>query len=641
MSDKYWASLPLEEIGDELEARNDEYKEFLKDSGMYEELRKSYRLYYGNSAIQEEENGQTMMTVNHYNSLLKNILNQVTNQRPAFQALAVNSDYESQADTQLASGLLDYYMRTKRLEDYMKRAVELALYLREGWVSCRWNVTGGEIYSVNPETGQPIYEGDVEFTNHAIQNVARDTRNKGNNHSWYIVSEQVNRWDLVAKYPEWKEQILAISSDEKMEDDLDLSYRFSNAKTQADQVWIKTFYHKKTAAMPEGRMVEFLDSNIILSDGPLPYKDVYLFRISGSEAFDTAFGHSDTFNLIPLQDAIDMEFSTILTNHNALGVQNILVPDGADVSSYQLGEGLNVIKYDPKAGKPEPLNLAQTPPEIFNFANMLIQNQEVISGQNAISRGNIPTQLSGTAMALIANQAIQFNSGVQQSYNILLENVGSALIELLQTYASTPRIAQIAGKSKRTQLKQFTGEDLNGISRVVVDSANSLSKTAAGKVELATNLLNSGLINTPEQYISVVNNGTLEPLYESDQSQLNLIRMENENMSDRKPVRALITDDHSLHVLEHSTILNSPEARSNDELAEIVLAHIQEHIEMSKAIDPQMMEMLKHTPIQTKVPPQQAPTNVVGNQDPVTAQAESIPQPNMPTPPDVYAGDDQ
>ena len=632
-NDTYWASLPQEEVGKELEARDEEYKEFLRSSGILAELKKSYRLFYGNSAIQEEADGKTLINVNHYASLIRSIHTSVTNQRPAFQALAVNSDFESQADTQLVSGLLDYYMRQKRLEENLKEATELALYLREGWVSATWNVTGGEIYAKNPETGQPIYEGDLEFNTHSILDVARDTRNKSDKHSWYIVSEQINKWDLVAKYPELKDEILAIQTNEKYQDILDISYNLNNHQSEEDQIVIKTFYHEKTPAMPEGRMVQFLSEDVVLFDGPLPYKKVYLFKITPSKAFKTAFGHSNAMDLMPLQDALDAEFSTILTNHNAFGVQNIMAPKGSGVSVNQIADGLNLIEYDKNAGPPSPLNLAQTPPEIFNFAEMLIRNQELISGQNQVSRGNPPSQMSGTAMALIANQAIQFQSGIQHSYNMLLENVGSASVELLQTYASTPRVALITGKSKRSLLKKYSNKNLQGISRVIVDAANSLSKTAAGKVEMANNLLNSGLIKTPEQYISVVTTGTLEPLYEHEQSQINLIRQENESLAEGRSVRALITDDHSLHAIEHSVVLNSPEARENEELAANILAHIQEHINLAKSIPPELAEMLKHTPIQSKQPPQaplgQVP-NTIQNENPITTEANSTSLPDMP-----------
>lgn len=632
----YWAGLPTDEVGSELEARDNEYKDFLRSSGILSELKKSYRLFYGNSAIQEEEDGKTMMTVNHYASLVRSIHTSVTNQRPAFQALAVNSDFESQADTQLASGLLDYYMRQKRLEEYLKEATELALFLREGWVAPEWNVTGGEIYATNPETGQPIYEGDVEFNSYSILDVARDTKNKSDKHSWYILSKQINKWDLVAKYPELKDKILAVKADEEYEDVINLSYRLSNTDVESDQLTIKTFYHEKTPALPEGRMVQFLDSDTVLFDGPLPYKKVYLFRITPSKAFKTAFGHSNAMDLMPLQDAIDAEFSTILTNHNAFGVQNIMSPKGSGVSVNQIADGLNLIEYDPKVGPPAALNLAQTPPEIFNFAEMLIRNQELISGQNQVARGNPPTQMSGTAMALIANQALTFQSGVQHSYNMLLENVGSALVELLQTYASTPRVAMITGKSKRSLLRTYSNKNLQGISRVIVDAANSLTKTAAGKVEMANNLLNSGLIKTPEQYISVVTTGTLEPLYEHEMSQINLIRQENENLMDGKAVRALITDDHASHILEHSCILNSPEARENPQLAEQVLAHIQDHIQKAKTIDPFLASMLKHSnpaPPQVQNPAQgalESVPNTIQNENPITTEAQSTPLPDMP-----------
>ena len=527
------------------------------------------------------------------------------------------------------------HMRQKRLEEHLKLAAELALFLREGWIGASWNVTGGEIYAQNPDTGQPIFEGDVEFNTYSILDIARDVKNKSKDHQWYIVNEQANKWDLIAKYPELEEQILAVRDNEKYEDVIDLSYKLNQAKVEDDQITVKTFYHEKTPALPQGRMVTFIDDKTVLFDGPLPYKKIYLFPISPSHAFKTAFGHSNAFDLIPLQDALDSEFSTILTNHNAFGVQNIMAPKGSGVSVNQIAEGLNLIEYDAKVGPPAALNLAQTPPEIFNFAQMLISNQEVISGQNSVARGNPQTQMSGTAMALLAHQAIQFQSGIQHSYNMLLENVGTSLVELLQTYAATPRIALIAGKSKRSLQKVFSRENLQGISRVMVDSANSLSKTAAGKVEMANNMLNSGLIKTPEQYISVVTTGTLEPLYEHEMSQINLIRQENEALQEGKQVKALITDDHSAHILEHSVVLNSPEARDNEAISSAVLDHIQKHIDLRKSIDPQLAEMLKHTPSQSNapVPPQGATEqvpNTIQNDNPITTEAESTPLPGMP-----------
>jgi hypothetical protein len=111
-----------------------------------------------------------------------------------------------------------------------------------------------------------------------------------------------------------------------------------------------------------------------------------------------------------------------------------------------------------------------------------------------------------------------------------------------------------------------------------------------------------------------------------------------------KPVRALMTDDHANHVLEHMVVLNSPEARENPQIAEAALNHIQEHINLSKTIDPQLAEMLGHKPIQTRTPPKAPRQNIpqtMDATDPVTQTAESTPLPNVPQPPAIYQGDDQ
>jgi hypothetical protein len=217
--------------------------------------------------------------------------------------------------------------------------------------------------------------------------------------------------------------------------------------------------------------------------------------------------------------------------------------------------------------------------------------------------------MSGTAMALVAQQALTFSSNLQASYNGLIENVGSALIELLQTYAVVPRVAQIAGKSKKSFMREFKGDDLQGINKIVVDSANAFTKTNAGKVEVANNLLNTGLIKNAEQYLQVIQTGTLEPLLEHETAQLMLIREENEALSEGGQVVAIMTDDHPTHVLEHAVVLSDPMVRSNPQITQAALAHIQQHIDLASNQSPILAAMLKQQSFAAPPPPPGAGIN--------------------------------
>jgi hypothetical protein len=605
--EQYWASKPTKEVAKEIADKWQSYKDYMSQSGMITDLKKSFNTYYYRPHIQDLDQSLKAIHINHYANSINHVHTMVTQTRPAWEPRAINTDVASQNNTQLASGLLDFYMREKHIEKKLSKSVLQSLMLKEGWISLDWNVTGGDIYGMD-ENDQPIYEGDFEVENHTILDVARDVLRRDMNHEWLIVRKWRNKWDLAAKYPEMAEKIVGLRNDEKygLEYELNITnLAIKAANSDQDLIPVYHLYHAKTASMPQGRLVITCDADVHLFDGPLPYKKPYIFPITPSEWFENAFGHSQFFDVLPVQDALDMCVSSILTNVAANGVQNFQVPKGAAPKVTSLKDGMNVLEYDPKAGKLEPLELLRTAPEVYNFASYLQNQAELLSNVPPITKGIAPATMSGTAMALLQQQALQSASSLQLNYTILLENVGTALIELLQNYAVAPRVAMIAGKSKRSMLKTFTQKDLEGIGRVMIDTANPLTKTSAGRMEVANQLLQSNLIKTPEQYIGVLTTGNLEPLYQHDNLNRMLTINENESLMAGEPVQVLLTDDDAVHILEHQCVLASPEARQDLAIVQATLDHIQEHINNGRMKDPALAMALKQTPLAQAMPPQQ------------------------------------
>ena len=176
-----------------------------------------------------------------------------------------------------------------------------------------------------------------------------------------------------------------------------------------------------------------------------------------------------------------------MTNQNAFLVQSLYVPRGADISVNTLGEGMNIVEGN---AKPEPLQMSATPAEAFEFLKEIVQSMETLSGVNSVARGNPEASLkSGTALALVQSMALQFMSGLQQSYIKLIEDTGSSLIQILKDFAAAPRVIAIVGKNNRPLLREFTGESISAINRVVVDVGNPLSRSIAGRVQMAEQLL--------------------------------------------------------------------------------------------------------------------------------------------------------
>ncbi|MFO0203354.1 MAG: hypothetical protein ACK528_09525, partial [Alphaproteobacteria bacterium] len=270
-----------------------------------------------------------------------------------------------------------------------------------------------------------------------------------------------------------------------------------------------------------------------------------------------------------------------------------------DINS--LEGALNILEGN---AKPEPLNLTQTPAEVFKFLEMIIQGMETVSGVNSVTRGNPEASLkSGTALALVQSMSLQFISGLQNNYVKLIEDVGTSLINILKDYAKTPKTVALAGKNNRSFLKQFTGDEVGAINRVIVSFCNPLARTTAGRVQMAEQMLQMGLIKNPKEYFEVINTGSIDSMWEGDMNEILLIKKENEILMSGNPVMAELLDQHAQHIMEHRTVMADPDLRMNPELRMVVQQHIQEHIDYLRNVDPDLLMLTGQQPLQPPMPP--------------------------------------
>lgn len=597
----YFAAKPAQETAEILLTRASSFYNFLSANDYLDKLRRMWEFYYGtqnsgygtgHSVTFTGEQGELVQVpVNHFRNIASHILNMITSNRPVMEARAANTDYKSLSQTYLANSILDYYMKEKHLEKYLKHAVEMAIVMGSGFIKMEWNATEGETYDYDEDTGKFEYEGDVVFSNLSPFDVVVDGTKESWNNEWMLVRSFQNRYNLMAKYPELKQQILDLPS--KIESNIYRISLFSNDDT--DDVPVYEFFHKRTEAMPDGRYLLFLNGNTVLLDTKMPYRVIPVFRVVPSEILGTPYGYSPMFDVYPIQETINSLYSTIMTNQNAFGSQNVWIKRGSDISIADIAGGLNLIESDEK---PEGINLTQTPAEIFKFLETMISAAETISGVNSVTRGTPQASLeSGTALALVQSMSLQFISGLQQNYVALIEDIGTSLINMLKDFADTPKVVQLVGKNNRPYLKEFTGEDLDSINRVIVDVGNPLSRSTAGRVEMASQMMQMKLITSPEQYFQVIETGTMEPMIQGTEKELLLIQRENEMLLEGQPVQATALDKHSLHINEHKAVINDPDLRSNINLVKNIQDHIQEHLNYLRTTDPDLLKIIGETPL--------------------------------------------
>lgn len=635
-TDKYWATLGEDEIVPELVKKVDAYYDFLRSSGLWSLWMRSHEMYqWGASQSTIEQVGQDSefesIVINHYRNILRHIYVGTTSTRPGFQPRAINTDYKSKIATRICDGMLEFYLDDKRGEQHAYRAAEAAIVTGEGYIFSMWDPQAGKVVGseqVQSEDGgepeeRPLFEGDLRVENPHPCDVIRDvTRRTWDGMPWHVVRRRVNRFDLAARYPEKADEILSLETgDSSNWDARSVSLLYNTNDWDADELYVYHFFHERTPAVPFGRVVVFTGDDVLLEATDLEEMQLQkptLIRIAGDEIEGSPFGYTFAYDLMAIQDAINLAHSTALTNISNFGVTNLTGPANATVKFEQLAKGLNWLGLqDVREGQISTIDLLQIPAELLTIVQEWVGAMETLSGVNSVSRGNPEASLkSGAALALVQSQFIEFTKDFQGAYFFCWGEFTTMLVRLFRTNVTEARAAAIVGKGDRSYVKEILGSDLENVDRVRVEPASALARTAAGRLQIAEDMLAAGFVQTPEQYMAVRETGRLEPLTHHATAQLDLISAENEALMEgnipqpvldelgqqvpdelgqpmmRPGAVVVFGDDDVLHIKEHSSITCDPDVRRNETIMAATLEHIQQHINQLLTRDPVLAAVL-------------------------------------------------
>jgi hypothetical protein len=651
MSDRYWASLPPEQLATKAMDKWKDWRRYFWESGIGVKADKGRRYYYGlndmgdaSSRVQQGGNqGQYLRVVmNKLRPPVRRMLAMIAAQAPTMQPVAANSDSLAREQAISSKGILEHVHREHDTEELDLEVLEIAMCMGEGARLILWDSAEGpevEEAGVDPEKqGPAAMAGD--FLNDVLTpfDLARDPSVRSRRrHAWVIVRTWENRWEWAARVPEKRDAILAARNLET-EFGEPYDYQFANVErlSEGDAIPVYRLFHRATKALPGGRAFTCLNNGTWLEDGQNPYGgglELPVKSCVSGAVIATSMGYSDVFDVLGLADILNSLLTTTTTHTTRWGIPPLADIQGSGLQHSTVGNGISILTVRSRDHLPEPVAVPPLSPDVYKQIDMVSEEMIQILGMNQTAMGEPPfSGMAAQAMELLNQKAREFADGLTRSFRSYKQACATLELSILKDFARDERIAVIQGKAKRWMLKSFTNKDLAHVSRVAMEPAPAGTGSMAYKWALADMLAQRGMNLTPQELIEIVRTGEFESPFEHEEANRLRIKAENEELQAGRRPAVLLARTHWLDIPEHLALLSSPDVVERPDMVEAVLLTVQEKLAAWRAMPMDLLLLLGGQPAPPPVMPMMppgAPPEALGEppQQPQVPQGQGGPVP--------------
>ena len=525
-------------------------------------------------------------------TLIRQLTSVVTKQRMSYKASAKTVGTEVLNEVKLGNALADQIVSSQRLDIKGDQLCEGGLVTGVWFTKATWRTDIGLPHVRGPK-GRIITTGACEISVLSPFNVFYNMMIPWDQQQWAECRVKRNRWNLIADFPDLRVELLSVPS---VATEKGPYSWVDNNLDDEDLVYVYEFYHRPCPALPKGKMLVYCDSETIMYEGENLYGNIPIEPNIPEAVLDTGMGYSKLTDLAGCQEMFDNSLSAVATNQSQFAVQNIAVPRGSNININEIN-GMRFMSYTPQnvpgGGLPQPLQLTKTAPEVFKFTDKLEELMQDMSYISGAMTGNLPPGVSsGTAIATLSANSIEFITSISKSYNMCWENTMMHAVGAYQKFAKIPQAITLRGKGGQETTEEFTGDDVANISGMKLETVNPLMKTFAGRLEIGEKLLTMPQEIWPE-YVSILEGRPLDQIYKGDITEMDLIVQENESLEKGHPIPVLATDDHPQHIKRHAECLSDIGNRTRGESLQTILDHMMEHYEQLKMADPILLGIIK------------------------------------------------
>lgn len=638
-----------------------------------------------------EQGEVTELHVNGLKPVVQNVVSIIAGTRPATKPVVTNGDAENAAQGRLAMALHEYYERETLSQDLEVEAVRGGVICGAFSIVQGWAPSKGEEVAYNVEDGQLTYEGDVEIFLSPPWRTAYENTSSEGERRWVIFRRRRPLYDLIAraKSAELKQKLekcvtapsaASILAGSLPQAQLKMSSLFDlmlgEVLNPEDDVWVWEMRHLPCPALPLGRLVIFVEPDLVLFDSlcggeppaqtydlstkgeyaqpvKYPYEELHAYEFSPERVIGTPLGHTSTFDLGGLQEALDLCTTSIATTVNFNGMPHIWTGVGAPNRS-QIDGGPAVLE---SPTKPEVVDFPALKPEVVQAADWVVSKMNAAAALNDTVMGNPEKGMPASAQALQRAQAVQYHQVSQNAWVRLVQRNATGRLRLLKRFARTERVATIAGAGNGWELKKWQGSDIAGVSGFQMEPINPMSATFEGRMSMVEQLGIAG-----DAMLDFVTTGSLKKVTEQRTLQLELVEKNKALLlqgiglppvdmqasmaagapvfttppGEQEFVKILKTDPHHLAIPAYLSVINSPATRGDQKLTTAALDCVTESMRLWSSLTPDECAAYGIPPLPSHMQPAMPPPGAAQettDEAPAAPPGEPAPASDLPAPP--------
>lgn len=372
----------------------------------------------------------------------------------------------------------------------------------------------------------------------------------------------------------------------------DLTAQAEHRSQKSDNVQIHQFWMRPgSRAAPKGIVVTWSGAQILEDPKPYPYKHGRLPWVQFDQLPGIGSREGRTFvkDLIPLQADYNDARSREAAIRRTL-VPKILAATGS-IDPRRIGSRVEVITYNPVGPPPK----MEIPGNSWMAQYQASMERSVIEMEK---RSNTETMAFGTRTSAAAIMAMQDAQELQLAVPASLlaasiEHLGQQMLSLVRQFWQEDRVVRTWSQDGELEIEHFSQADVGRELDVRVSTESGLPDSKAGRVQLATELQQMGLIPDPRAFVRLLDMPGMDLISETLDLDTKQQKRETNKLILGEPIPVNSWDNHPIHYAEINNFRKSPDYEAlPDEIRAVVDAHADAHNEQIIAAQQMAMGMM-------------------------------------------------